>query len=148
MSRLLRLVLDTNVVVSALLWSGRPGQLFDRAGDDEIALFGSDRLIAELADSLAKPRLARQLAATGLVVDEHVSNYRSLVSVVEAVPLSVPVSRDPDDDRVLACAVAASADVIVSGDNDLLVLGACKGIAILRVGETLALLDELSAQRN
>lgn len=59
--------------------------------------------------------------------------------------LTGKVSRDPDDDRVLECAKAALANAIVTGDDDLLVIGAWEGIAILRVGECLALIGALAA---
>jgi predicted nucleic acid-binding protein len=60
-----------------------------------------------------------------------------IVVLVEAPPLSAPVARDPDDDAVLACAIAAQVAVIVSGDNDLLSLGAFQGIPILTAVELL-----------
>lgn len=70
--------------------------------------------------------LAAELSAAALVQD-----YERLVDIVEPQPLSVPVCRDPDDDHVLACALAAQATVIVSGDKDLLDLQPYKGIPIL-----------------
>ena len=62
----LRLVLDTNVVLSALLWHGRPAELLDLGATDQVRLFTSEALVAELERSLAKPRLAARIAATGL----------------------------------------------------------------------------------
>ena len=60
-----RWVLDTNVVVSALLWQGKPGRLIEWAGEKEIQIFTSRALLDELAATLAKKKLARALAATG-----------------------------------------------------------------------------------
>ena len=65
------------------------------------------------------------------------ADYTDLLSIVVSTPLSQPISRDPDDDRVLACAIAAGADVIVSGDQDLLVLTEFQGIPILTATQTL-----------
>ena len=134
----LRLVLDTNVVLSALLWEGKPAELLDLGATDDVRLFTSQTLLDELERSLAKPRLASRLNATGLTAKQHAANYASLVGLMNPDPLPSAVSRDGDDDHVLACAVAAEASAVVTGDDDLLVLGAYEGIAMLRVGECLA----------
>jgi putative PIN family toxin of toxin-antitoxin system len=67
------------------------------------------------------------------------AEVRRLAEIVDPPPLTVPVSRDPDDDAVLALAGAAQADLIVSGDGDLLVLGAYAGIRIVSPGQALAI---------
>jgi putative PIN family toxin of toxin-antitoxin system len=125
-----RLVLDTNVVVSAFLWQGTPGRLIELAGEKEIQLFTSRALLDELATTLAKKKLAKYVAATGLTAEQMLANYRRIVTVVTARPLEQQVSRDIDDDAVLACALAAKATLIVSGDDDLLTLKNHMDIAI------------------
>lgn len=137
-------MLDTNVVLSALLWQGRPAELLDFAGDGEIGLFTSEHLIEELRLSLAKPKLAAKLSAIGLTPDEHAANYASLATVIEPPTLFAPVARDRDDDHVLACALGAQANAIVTGDDDLLTLGAWAGVAILGVAESLSLVSALA----
>ena len=136
----LRLVLDTNVVISAFLWGGRPLELVRASASGEAEFFTSEALIAELTASLSKPRLARQLQASGFTAAEHVANYQLITTAVEPAILPAAVSRDPDDDIVLACALAAAADAVVSGDDDLLVLQSYAGISILNVGEALAMM--------
>lgn len=147
MSAPLRLVLDTNVVISALLWGGSPGKIVERAGAGEFILFTSEKLLAELASSLAKPRLSRQIEATGASSSQHAENYASLTTVIAPARLERAVSRDPDDDHVLACAAGANANAVVTGDDDLLVLGAFEGILIVRVSECLALMDTMMQQQ-
>lgn len=61
-----RAVLDTNIVVSALLWQGLPGRFLDLAGEGELKLATSAALLKELASTLSKPTLAKAIAATGL----------------------------------------------------------------------------------
>ncbi|RZL02853.1 MAG: putative toxin-antitoxin system toxin component, PIN family [Rubrivivax sp.] len=112
-----RLVLDTNVVVSAFLWQGTPGRLIELAGEKEAQLFTSRALLDELAATLAKKKLAKYVAATGLTVEQMLANYRRIAKLVTANQLEQQVSRDIDDDAVLACALAARADLIVSGDD-------------------------------
>lgn len=127
----MRLVIDTNVLVSAFLWQGTPGRLIELATENEIALFTSRVLIDELAATLGKTKLARSVLATGLTADKMLRNYRRLATVVPTRRLVQQVSRDIDDDAVLACALGAGADLIVSGDDDLLVLKQFHGIPVM-----------------
>jgi putative PIN family toxin of toxin-antitoxin system len=134
----MRLVVDTNVLVSAFLWQGTPGRLIEQAGEKEIELFTSRTLLDELATTQAKKKLAKPVLATGLTSDQILRNYRRLVTLVTARQLLQQVSRDADDDIVLACALAASADLIVSGDDDLLVLKDFQGIPIVTAAQAVA----------
>ncbi len=67
-----------------------------------------------------------------------------MAEIVEPQPLPIPTSRDPDDDHVLACALAAQAELIVSGDRDLLTLREYQGMPILSTADTLARIAESS----
>ena len=127
-----RLVIDTNVLVSAFLWQGTPGRLIELAGEKEVLFFTSRSLLEELHETLNKKKLVRSVVATGLSADQMLTNYRRLATLVTARQLAKPVSRDADDDAVLACAIAAHADFIISGDDDLLVLKNFEGIPIIR----------------
>ncbi len=118
----MRLVVDTNVLVSALLWQGTPGRLVEMAGEKECQFFTSRALLDELSEVLHRKKLAKQVLATGLTASQMLRHYQQLATVVTARRLAQQVSRDADDDAVLACALAAQADLIVSGDADLLVL--------------------------
>jgi uncharacterized protein len=135
-----RIVLDTNVVVSALLWRGPPHRLLRAVRDhDEARLYSSPALIEELADVLSRPMAAQRFTVIGMAPHAMVADYLEAIELVEprAVPL---VARDRDDDHVLACAVAAGARFIVTGDGDLLDLRAYDGIRILSPKDALALL--------
>jgi uncharacterized protein len=145
-SRTPRWVLDSNVIVSAFLWHGRPGEILTLAGDGEIKLYASRELLAEVASTLSKPRLATAVAATGRSIREMLADYRRLVAIVRAKPLETPLSRDPDDDAIIACALAARADVIVSGDKDLLVLREVQGIVIWKVTDAVFAIDRLNGK--
>jgi putative PIN family toxin of toxin-antitoxin system len=126
-----RWVVDTNVLVSAFLWQGTPGKVIELAGEKEVQLFTSRALLDELAATLAKKKLAKYVAATGLSAEQMLANYRRIATLVTTKQLEQQVSRDADDDAVLACALAARADLIVSGDDDLLVLKSFDGISIV-----------------
>jgi putative PIN family toxin of toxin-antitoxin system len=132
-----RLVLDTNIALSGLLWGGVPGQLIDAAERQRVELASSTALLAELQGVLSRPKFAAQFAKRGLTTADVFDGYAALV--VNVSPLSTPrvVERDPDDNHVIACAVAAKADAIVSGDRHLLDLRQHQGIAILTAAEAI-----------
>jgi putative PIN family toxin of toxin-antitoxin system len=127
----MKLVVDTNILVSAFLWQGTPGRLIELAGERECILFTSRVLLAELADVLQRKKLEKQVQATGLTAAKLLRNYQKLSTTIPARRLAQQVSRDADDDAVLACALAAQAELIVTGDADLLVLKQFQGIHIV-----------------
>jgi putative PIN family toxin of toxin-antitoxin system len=133
-----RAVADTNTVVSGLLWSGAPRQVLDAARRGDLLLFTSPELLAELEDVLSRPKFARRLEAAGVTVAELVTGYAALAHAVRLPVIEPVIAEDPDDDVVLATAVAARAEVIVYGDHHLLALGQYQGIAILSAADLLA----------
>jgi putative PIN family toxin of toxin-antitoxin system len=135
----LRLVADTNTVVSALLWHGAPHRLFQAIERDELSFYASRALIDELADVLARRKLAAAVKASGKSVSALVAEYPALVELVRPRALRRHIGRDPDDEAVIACAVAARAELIVSGDQDLLVLKAYRRIRIVSAAEALTI---------
>jgi putative PIN family toxin of toxin-antitoxin system len=132
-----KLVADTNVVVSGLLWLGNPGRLLEAAARRELTLYTSLALVAELSRVLAGGKLASRVARSGLPAAELLTRYLNVAIVVQPEATPRVVLADPDDDHVLACALAAKADVIVSGDNELLVLKSYQGIPVLRAADAL-----------
>jgi putative PIN family toxin of toxin-antitoxin system len=141
----LRLVLDTNVVVAGLLWNGPPRWLIEWAIEGEaIELFSSPVLLDELAHTLGYAKFAGRIEIFGTSIAALVALYTALVSPV--MPASVPrvVANDADDDHVIAAAVAARAELIVTGDRKhLLPIGSHQGIAIVTAREVV---DRLGAR--
>jgi putative PIN family toxin of toxin-antitoxin system len=139
-----RIVLDTNVVLSALLWRGTPYRLLDAIQQrSSTQLYSSTALLEELTDVLTRPSATKRLALIDKTAATVLADY---VEVIELIaPTSVPrvVLGDIDDDQVIAAAVAAQADLIVSGDRKhLLPLGSHAGIAIVDVAQALRLIGE------
>lgn len=128
----MRLVLDTNVVLSALLWRGTPYRLLQAArASDRIRLFTSAVLLEELAEVLNRPSPAKRLTLIGRTARQVLTDYVEVAELVAPAATPPIVAADADDDHVVAAAVAAQADLIVSGDRHLLALGRHGAIAIL-----------------
>lgn len=137
----MRVVLDTNVVASGLLWQGPPRGLLQAARERKVVLFTSLPLLAELMDILARRKFEKKIAMSGLAIDDIVGRYALLAITTHPAPIPATIKDDPDDDHVLACALAAHADLIVSGDRHLLDLGSYQGIRIVRPTEAVAMLE-------
>lgn len=91
----MRVVLDTNVVASALLWGGTPERLIRAADDEGLELFTSEALIAELAGILGRAKFAAKLAQLNSSPAEVVARYREIADIIEAAAIEEAVLRDP-----------------------------------------------------
>lgn len=122
----MRLTLDTNVLLSAFAASGRCERLFVHCLERAHVLVTSQELIEEF-----RRKLLGKWKLSPPAVDTAVGAYFSDVEIVKPAPLGEPVCRDPDDDVVLATALAGRCRCNVTGDRDPLVLGDYQGIVIV-----------------
>ena len=137
----MRAVVDTNVLVSGLLWYGAPHAVMERLRSGTLALVSSPALMAEFADVIGRANFDAVLARSNTSRERLLAEVRQLAEIVEPPPLPAPVCRDPDDDEVLALAIAAQIDLVVSGDHDLLSLGSYAGIPIVDAAEAIKRID-------
>lgn len=125
-------VLDANVYVSAFAFGGKPKRAFQLGITRRVDVAISDPIRAEVLRTLRdKFRWSEErLTEAGALIET------AATTIVPTVALQV-VERDPDDDRVLECAVTAKAELVVTGDSDLLSLGEYEGIQIIQVADFL-----------
>jgi putative PIN family toxin of toxin-antitoxin system len=131
-----RIVLDANVALSALLWRGTPYRLLEairQRGD--VQLVSSAALLEELADVLTRPSLGKRLAIIGKTAQVVLADYVEVVEVVAPTEVPRVVPNDADDDHLIAAAAAGGAELVVSGDRDLLGIGSHQGIGIVSPAE-------------
>ena len=136
----MRAVIDADVLVTGLLWHGPSNALLANARAAAIDLITSPALLEELADVISRKKFTAILERTTRTPERILGELRAFAEVVIAPPLPKPVCRDPDDDAILACAVAGCVDLIVSGDDDLLLLNKFEGIRIVNPAEALMIL--------
>ncbi len=122
-----------------MLWGGRPLALLNHAQEHRIFLCTSRVLLDEFANAVGREKLAHRISPSRGGVAALVSDYRSLCRIINPAPLPAPIAPDPDDDWVIATAIAAQADLIVTGDKPFLSVGAVGSIRIITVGDALAL---------
>ncbi len=131
---MIQLVLDTNVFVSALFWAGPPRKILEAWGEQKIQLILSTEIMQEYT------RIAYALShKRNLAEDAHVAIVLEIVAIygkfVSPVMLDRAISRDPDDDKFLACAIGAGCQLIISGDKDLLDISGSVGINVCTPGQ-------------
>lgn len=120
-----RVVLDTNILTSALVYGGKPKKILRLALEKRIQVVTSSMLQAELTDIIAK-KFPLSLEDMYLLKTEMQKSF-----VVVNPRIALDVARDNDDNRVLEAAVEGNCDFIITGDQDLLDLGGYKNIKIV-----------------
>lgn len=127
---MIRAVLDTNVLVSALLFTGPPPQLVPAWQAGRVRPVVSADLLEEYVRVLAYPKFKLTDSEIRTLIEEEVLPF---VDTVRARPLSVPALRDADDLKFIACAVAAGVRWLISGDDDLLSIRKVTSVEIVTV---------------
>ncbi len=127
----LRIVLDTNVYVSATLSSGKPYRVLRAVEKGDAELYISPFIFDEIEDVLGRDKIPFDDER----VERFVDNIISISTVVSPDDVPGAIENDPSDNRILACATEAEADYVVSGDSHLLKLGEYEEIDIMEPAE-------------
>jgi hypothetical protein len=131
---MLKVLIDTNIWISGLLWGGKAREIIKLAQQNQIILYISCPLLNELTETLQYPKLQRRLAQLELTDSELIEEVNRLTVLCQPTPLA-PISelRDPKDKIVLETALTIPVDIIVSGDLDLLILQQYQQIPIVTI---------------
>lgn len=134
----MKLVVDTNILISGSLWDGPPARLVSAGLAGQLQMFLSLPMLLELRETLQRPRFAQRLAGRDETPETLAQRFRAACHEAAPARIMPPAElRDPDDVHVLACAVGAEADAIVTGDKDLLTLKFFQDIPIIDAAEAL-----------
>lgn len=123
-----KVVLDTNILVSALLFKGELAGIVDLWKKGRIIPVLSSETFAEFKAVLEYPKFSLTRQEIKMIIEYDVLPYFEIAEIADRIR---GVCRDPDDDKFIACAVSAPADFIVTGDRDLLDMGKYKSVRII-----------------
>ncbi len=123
----MRVVLDTNVLVSGVFFGGVPGRILEGWKDKKLTLLVSPAILDEYY------RVGRSLAGRygGIDLDPFLALLAMHAEVVDASEIIAGVCADPDDDKFMTCAVAGGARIVVSGDKHLRDVSGWRGIQVV-----------------
>ena len=133
-----QVVLDTNVLVSALLFTGKLSRIVDLWRQGKVIPLISKETFEELRAVLEYPKFSLAPDEIQSIIENEILPFFEVVEIQEKVR---GACRDPGDDKFIACAISASADFLVSGDKDLTGLKRYKTVKIIRVSEFLSMYE-------
>ncbi len=129
-----KVVLDTNILVSSLLFKGNLAGIVGLWKGGQIIPMLSKETFAEFKAVLEYPKFSLTRREIKTIIEEEVLPYFEVTEISDTVKR---ICRDTDDDKFIACAVSASADFIVTGDKDLLDMGKYRSVKIIKASELL-----------
>ena len=140
---MVRVVLDTNVVVSAyLVPTGKPARILSLAREGRIDICLSEEILSEIKRTLLRPKLQKIHKATHQEIERFL---RAFAEIIDLVPVTTEVDKvdaDPEDNKILACALDGKADFIVSGDHHLTDIGSFGAVPIVKPEAFLEIMAE------
>jgi putative PIN family toxin of toxin-antitoxin system len=131
-------VIDTSTLISGLLWTGLPHRLIELAEARQITLCATEEMLVELREVVSRPKFATKVRDRLTSVEEIMQSILALVALYPVLPSSGLVQADPGDDKIVACALAAGAEYLISSDEHLLDLKSVGDVRILTAREFLA----------
>jgi hypothetical protein len=143
--RRLRVVLDTNVWVSAMIWGGLPAEVIAAAENKRIHIIMSEEIIKEINQTLAYPKLKRIYENVGVARQELVEAALRVSKLVEVKTKVNIVHEDQADNKFLECAFDSKADFLVTGDDHLLKIGYYEKTRVVSIKQFLQILKEQKA---
>ncbi len=139
--RELKVVLDTNVWVSALLWGGKPAEIIKAAEQSKIYIVISEEIVNEISQVLNYSKLKQIYQIEGLNHEQLIEAVLKIVHFVKITKHVNIVLEHPADNKFIECALEAKANYIVSGDKHLLKVDSYKKIPIISVNNFLQILE-------
>jgi len=148
-SKLIKVVPDTNVIISGLLWHGNPRQIINLAEAKEIELYGSEETYREFCDVIKRPKFQKILDSNIYTPEKLMLDYRGLINMVSVRDelLGIRIVGDDDDDIFFETARIAGASIVISKDEKVLKVKKHGGIYAVEPEIFLKIFPELKRRR-
>ena len=124
---MIKVVLDTNIYISGILFAGKPREVLDLAIKGKIHVFISPDILSELRDVLSRKKFGFSPERVDIIIRE----IESITTMINPAKKYSIVSHDSDDNIIIDCAMESRVEYIITGDNDLLCLNKYKRITII-----------------
>lgn len=134
----MKVVLDTNVLISAIVFGGNPRKILEAILNGEPKLFFSENILDELKGVLQRPKFGFQAE----VIQAILSELNAIGHLIKPLSHVREIQEDADDNRILECAIEVSANYIISGDTHLLSLKKYRNIRVVSPAEYLKIISE------
>ena len=139
----MRVVIDTNVLISAFLSpGGTPAQILQAWRRQQVEVVVSADLLTEYAETLASPKINRILGLSSAEIEEIIQSLKASAIFLPIILLEVQIAKDPDDNILFAAAIEGQADYIISGDGVVQAVKEYQGIRVFSPGLFLTLLEQ------
>ena len=135
----MKLVLDTNIFISAFYWGGSPQKILDRIikGIDE--LYISDEILNEISAVMSRPKFK----STPEIIEKYIKTIEKFGKKISISGKIKGICRDKEDDDKIECGITSGADFLITGDDDLLILGSYQNLKILSVNDYLNMIKTI-----
>lgn len=132
----MKIVIDTNVIISAIFFGGQPRRILEHLFKDDFSAFVSPEIVKEYIETYNEIHRKYNDKGNSAILQKIVEKSEMI-----SPEIKINVCRDPDDNKFISCALQAKCLYIVGGDNDLLSLGKVEEVEIIKVGEFLNRLE-------
>ena len=133
----MKIVIDTNVIISAVFFGGQPRRLIEHLFNDKFSAFVSPNIVQEYAETYAEVHKKYSDRGNPIILQKIIEKSKMIIPKTE-----ISLCRDPDDDKFISCALEGNCLYIVSGDNDLLSLGKVENVEIVTISKFLKVLEQ------
>ena len=129
----MKLVLDTNIFISAFYWGGNPQKIIDKIIEGTDELYISDKILKEISAVMSRPKFK----STQDIIERYIKTIEKIGKKVFISGEIKGICRDKEDDDKIECGITSGADFLITGDNDLLILGNYQNLKIISINDYL-----------